>query len=70
MSYINSRTINHEVIYSYTVLYGFNQLLTNPGGEVIKYGLGKDATEIFKRVGHKDDALEYVNKYYIGVLHS
>ena len=30
MSYINSRTINHEVIYSYTVLYGFNQLLTNP----------------------------------------
>ena len=29
-SYINSRTINHEVIYSYTVLYGFNQLLTNP----------------------------------------
>ena len=30
MSYINSKTINHEVIYSYTVLYGFNQLLTNP----------------------------------------
>ena len=30
MSYINSRTINHEVIYSYTVLYGFNQQLTNP----------------------------------------
>ena len=30
MSYINSRTINHFVIYSYTVLYGFNQLLTIP----------------------------------------
>ena len=30
LSYINSRTINHFVIYSYTVLYGFNQLLTNP----------------------------------------
>ncbi len=30
MSYINSRTINHFAIYSYTVLYGFNQLLTNP----------------------------------------
>ena len=30
LSYINSKTINHEVIYSYTVLYGFNQLLTNP----------------------------------------
>jgi cytochrome b involved in lipid metabolism len=42
----------------------------HPGGEVIKYGLGKDATEIFKSVGHKEDALEYVNKYYIGVLHS
>ena len=30
LSYINSRTINHVVIYSYTLLYGFNQLLTNP----------------------------------------
>ena len=29
-SYINSRTINHDVIYSYTVLYSFNQQLTNP----------------------------------------
>ena len=29
-SYINSRTINHVVIYSYTVLYVFNQQLTNP----------------------------------------
>ena len=29
-SYINSRTINHDVIYSYTLLYGFNQQLTNP----------------------------------------
>ena len=29
-SYINSRTINHVVIYSYTLLYGFNQQLTNP----------------------------------------
>ncbi len=30
MSYINSKTINHEVIYSYTLLYGFNQQLTIP----------------------------------------
>ena len=30
LSYINSRTINHVVIYSYTLLYGFNQQLTNP----------------------------------------
>ncbi len=30
LSYINSRTINHDVIYSYTLLYGFNQQLTNP----------------------------------------
>ena len=29
-SYINSRTINHVVIYSSTVLYSFNQQLTNP----------------------------------------
>ena len=60
---------------AWIVLYGNVYDITDwvkihPGGEVIKYGLGKDATEIFKRVGHKDDALEYVNKYYIGVLHS
>ena len=29
LSYINSRTINHVVIYSYTLLYGFNQQLTS-----------------------------------------
>ena len=29
-SYINSRTINHVVIYSSRVLYGFYQQLTNP----------------------------------------
>jgi cytochrome b involved in lipid metabolism len=60
---------------AWIVLYGNVYNITDwvkihPGGEVIKYGLGKDATEIFKTVGHKEDALEYVNKYYIGVLHS
>ena len=25
----------------------------HPGGDVIKYGLGKDATDIFKNVGHR-----------------
>ena len=30
LSYINSKTINRLVIYSYTLLYGFNQQLTNP----------------------------------------
>ena len=58
---------------AWIVLYGNVYNVTewvkiHPGGEVIKYGLGKDATDIFKGVGHQDDALEYINKYYIGVV--
>ena len=40
----------------------------HPGGDVIKYGIGKDATEMFKSVGHNDDALEFMNNYKIGIL--
>jgi monoamine oxidase len=59
---------------AWIVLYGNVYNITDwvkihPGGEIIKYGLGKDATDIFKRVGHQDDALEYINKYYIGVVY-
>jgi hypothetical protein len=38
-SYINSRTINHDVIYSYTLLYGFYQQLTNP----LRFKMGQNA---------------------------
>ena len=36
LSYINSRTINHYVIYSYTLLYGFYQQITNPKKHIPK----------------------------------
>lgn len=40
----------------------------HPGGEVILYGIGKDATEMFKSVGHREDAMEFLNNYKIGIL--
>ena len=40
----------------------------HPGGDVIKYGLGKDATDIFTNVGHSNDAFLFMEKYKIGVL--
>ncbi len=40
----------------------------HPGGEVIKYGIGKDATEMFKGVGHREDALSFMEFYRIGKL--
>jgi len=40
----------------------------HPGGEVIKYGIGKDATEMFKGVGHREDAMEFMNHYKIGII--
>jgi monoamine oxidase/predicted heme/steroid binding protein len=40
----------------------------HPGGEVIMYGVGKDATDMFKGVGHQSDALQFMEKYKIGIL--
>lgn len=40
----------------------------HPGGAVIKYGIGKDATDMFKNAGHNEDALEFMNHYKIGIL--
>ena len=45
-----------------------NWIKIHPGGEVIKYGIGKDATEMFKNVGHSSDALGFLNYYKIGIL--
>lgn len=39
----------------------------HPGGdEVLLAATGKDATTDFKDVGHSEDAIELMNKYYIG----
>ena len=40
----------------------------HPGGDVILYGIGKDATDMFTGVGHQSDALQFMEKYKIGIL--
>lgn len=42
----------------------------HPGGDVILYGVGKDATAMFTGVGHQADALQFMEKYKIGILES
>ena len=56
---------------AWIILYDFVYDITDwinihPGGDVIMYGVGKDATELFKRVGHSDDAFIFLEKYRIG----
>lgn len=53
----------HGNVYDVT-----NWIHIHPGGDVIKYGIGKDATDMFKSVGHQEDALEFINEYKIGIL--
>jgi len=40
----------------------------HPGGDIILYGIGKDATNMFTGVGHQADALQFMEKYKIGIL--
>ena len=40
----------------------------HPGGDVILYGVGKDATAMFSGVGHQSDAIQFMEKYKIGIL--
>jgi cytochrome-b5 reductase len=42
----------------------------HPGGDVILYGAGKDSTAMFTGVGHQEDALQFMEKYKIGILES
>lgn len=42
----------------------------HPGGNVIKYGFGKDITELFQNVGHSNSAHIVMEKYKIGELKS
>ena len=40
----------------------------HPGGDVIKYGLGKDISDLFEIVGHSNSAHIVMEKYKIGEL--
>jgi len=40
----------------------------HPGGMVIMKGVGKDATQLFKNIGHSSYALKMLKKYQIGTL--
>jgi len=70
---INQIKKHNKINDAWIVLYGNVYNVTkwipiHPGGEVIKYGIGKDATEMFKAVGHREDALEFLNNFLIGTL--
>jgi cytochrome b involved in lipid metabolism len=57
----------------YMVLWGYVYDVTDwipkhPGGSVINYGLGKDATKMFIRVGHSEQAFQFMEKYRIGIF--
>lgn len=60
--------INNWTIYNHYV-YDLTDFINNhPGGEVIKYALGKDMTNIFNGVGHSNQAYYLLEKYKIGKL--
>jgi cytochrome b involved in lipid metabolism/monoamine oxidase len=40
----------------------------HPGGDIIMKGVGKNATQLFKSIGHDATALKMLNKYKIGTL--
>ena len=40
----------------------------HPGGDIIMKGVGKDATKMFKSIGHDENARQMLKKYQIGIL--
>jgi monoamine oxidase len=40
----------------------------HPGGDIIMKGVGKDATKMFKSIGHDEYAKKMLQKYQIGIL--
>jgi predicted NAD/FAD-dependent oxidoreductase len=40
----------------------------HPGGDIIMRGVGKDATNLFKQIGHSNNARKMLKKYQIGIL--
>jgi len=66
-------TLNDVEKNNYIVLWGFvydikDWIPKHPGGSVINYGVGKDATQIFIRVGHSEQAFQFMEKYRIGII--
>lgn len=60
---------NDAWIVIYGKVYDVTKWITiHPGGSVINYGIGKDATEMFINAGHSPDALEFMEHYKIGSL--
>ena len=45
-----------------------NWIPKHPGGDIIMKGVGKDATKLFKSIGHDEYAKKMLNKYQIGIL--
>ena len=40
----------------------------HPGGDIIMKGVGKDATSLFKSIGHDEYAKKMLKKYQIGII--
>jgi predicted heme/steroid binding protein len=45
-----------------------NWIPKHPGGDIIMKGVGKDATKLFKSIGHDEYAKKMLNKYQIGII--
>ena len=45
-----------------------NWIPKHPGGDIIMKGVGKDATKMFKSIGHDEYAKKMLKKYQIGIL--
>ena len=50
-------------------VYDITKWIDNhPGGDIIMKGAGKDATKMFKAIGHSSDSTKILKKLYIGKL--
>ena len=56
-------TIYNDYVYDLSIM-----LKSHPGGEIIKYSIGKDMTNMFNGVGHSSQAYYLLEQYKIGKL--
>lgn len=45
-----------------------NYVASHPGGDIILDGAGRDATDLFRDVGHPQDAYDVLDDLQIGIL--
>ena len=45
-----------------------NWIPKHPGGDIIMKGVGKDATNLFRSIGHDEYARKMLKKYQIGIV--